>query len=306
MTVPRGDIHGALAGVPGVDLRLWVPNEDPRSAFGPDLDRVSMVIWPFPNPDGIGEQLQAFGQLRLVQAMTAGVDGVRPYLPAGVLLANAGSVHATSTAEWALTLVLAKRRGLDVFLQQQSEAQWRSARQTSLADSRVLIFGAGSIGAAIHDRLLPFEVTVTRVARTAREDARGMVHGRDELLDLLPDHDIVILIAPLTPETHHVVQEEFLGAMPDGALLVNVARGGLVDTDALLAHLNQGRLSAALDVVDPEPLPSAHPLWRAPNVLITPHVGGSSSAGVPRLHQMLRDQVTRIVAGEEPLNLVTP
>jgi phosphoglycerate dehydrogenase-like enzyme len=304
VAVPRADIREALSQCEGVELRLWTPDKDPVAHFQEDIGRVEVVIWPYPTPQGIDRNLYALPNLQLVQIMTAGVDSALPYVPPGVTVTNAAGVHATSTSEMALTLVLAKRRQIDVLLGQQQRREWISTRQPSLADSRVLIIGAGNIGTAIASRLKPFEVEVSRVGRTRREDANGLVHGVAELPELLPLHDIVILITPLTDETKGLVDADFLASMPDGALLVNMARGGLVDTDALLAEVNSGRIQAALDVTDPEPLPQDHPLWTAKGVIVTPHVGGSSVAGVPRLHALLRKQISRFVAGEELLNKV--
>ncbi len=166
----------------------------------------------------------------------------------------------------------------------------------------MLILGYGSIGAAIERRVLPFETHVVRVASKARPDDE--VHGVDELPALLPLADIVVVIAPLTPATRHLVDAKFLAAMRDGALLVNVARGGIVDTDALVAELERGRLFAALDVTDPEPPPADHPLWSAPGLLLSPHVGGNTSAFLPRARALVRAQVARFVAGEPVENVV--
>lgn len=167
-----------------------------------------------------------------------------------------------------------------------------------------MVVGVGEIGRAIADRFAPFEVELTRVGTTAREDDHGVVHGVDELPDLLPHTDVVVLITPLTDSTHHLVDAEFLKSLPDNALIVNVARGKVVDTDALVAELNTGRLHAALDVMDPEPLPENHPLWGTPNTLITPHVGGDTSAFEPRVVKILAEQVRRINDGEKLLNVV--
>ncbi len=172
--------------------------------------------------------------------------------------------------------------------------------RTSLADRSALIVGYGQIGAAIEARLTPFEVDVRRVARTAREG----IHSLDALPELLPSADIVILIVPGTPSTHHLVDERFLSLMKDGALLVNVARGPVVDTAALVAELQSGRLRAALDVTDPEPLPAGHPLWQAPNCLISPHVGGDSTAMEPRAYRLVREQLTRFAQGEPLANVM--
>src|SRR3954451_22890918 len=167
-----------------------------------------------------------------------------------------------------------------------------------------LVLGVGGIGSAIISRLRPFEVSITRVGTRARDDENGHVHGVDELSALLPHHDVVVLAAPLTDATRGLVDAGFLAAMPDGALLVNVSRGPVVVTDALLAELSSGRLRAGLDVTDPEPLPPDHPLWRAPNVLISPHVGGDTSAFPPRARALLKDQLERFAAGRDLRNVV--
>lgn len=181
----------------------------------------------------------------------------------------------------------------------QDREEWRAGFYGALADKSVLIVGYGAIGSAVEDRLVPFECgPVDRVARSARTAPRGPVHALADLPELLPRADVVILTMPLTESTRGLAGAEFLSRMKDGALLVNVARGPVVDTKSLLAEVDSGRLRAALDVTDPEPLPAGHPLWHAPNVLITPHVGGSSSAFEPRAKRMVARQLTRFAAGE--------
>jgi phosphoglycerate dehydrogenase-like enzyme len=171
---------------------------------------------------------------------------------------------------------------------------------TGPADARVLIVGYGSIGAAIERRLDGFEVEISRVARTARPGVRPV----SEIAEMLPRADVVVLATPLTAETEGLVNRDFLSRMADGALLVNMSRGRVVDTEALLAELNAGRLHAALDVTEPQPLPADHPLWSAPNVLISPHVGGLTAALAPRACRLLVDQVRRYAAGEPLANVV--
>jgi phosphoglycerate dehydrogenase-like enzyme len=124
------------------------------------------------------------------------------------------------------------------------------------------------------------------------------VHPLSDLPRLLPDADVVVLTTPLNKSSHGLVNADFLARMKDGALLVNVARGKVVDTKALLAELETGRITAALDVTDPEPLPPGHPLWHAPGVLISPHTGGATSAFLPRAHRLLVSQLSRWLAGE--------
>ncbi|MGH3447616.1 MAG: 2-hydroxyacid dehydrogenase, partial [Nocardioidaceae bacterium] len=204
--------------------------------------------------------------LQVVQSLTAGVDHVRPALPDGVTLCNAAGVHDAATSELAVGMMIACQRRIPDLVLAQEEQHWDQQMSLSLADQRVLIVGAGNIAHAIKRRLDGFECEVTLVGRTARVG----VHGMTELPDLLPQADIVVLIVPITDETRGLVDREFLGRMPDGALLVNVARGGVVVTDDLLAELRAGRLRAALDVTDPEPLPADHPLWSAPGALVTP------------------------------------
>jgi len=284
-----------------VELALWdMFGEVPGAADGgPEI-----VVPPYMRRDLPLARLADLPRLRVVQTLTAGVDDVLPFMPPGVTLCNATGVHDTSTAELTIGLTIAALRGLGDFARAQTTGTWLSSTRMSLADRRVLLIGAGSVGRAILDRLAAFEVSVTRVATTAREDDHGPVHGVGELPQLLRSHDVVILIVPLTPSTRGMVDTAFLAAMPDGALLVNVARGPVVDTAALLLEVMSGRLAAALDVTDPEPLPADHPLWRAPNVLISPHVGGNSTAFVPRGRALLRRQFEAYAAGEWLSNVV--
>ena len=240
--------------------------------------------------------------LRVMQTLTAGYEHALPYLPPGVTLCNARGVHDASTAELAVALMLASMRRLPEFVRAQQEQHWLEADIPALADKNVLILGYGSIGAAIERRLLPFEVTVTRLARTARPDQK--VLSTVQLFDVLPEADVVVIVTPLTPETRHLVNADFISRMKPGAVLVNVARGGVVDTDALLRALQDGRIRAALDVTDPEPLPPGHPLWNAPGLLLSPHTGGNTSAFFPRARRLVREQVARFVNGEPLINVV--
>jgi phosphoglycerate dehydrogenase-like enzyme len=166
--------------------------------------------------------------------------------------------------------------------------------------------GVGGIGEEIAKRLDPFEVDLTRVGSTARTDERGRVHGSDELIDLAGRHDVLIIITPLSDSTRGLVGREVLAALPDGALVVNVARGAVVDSEALTAEVVSGRLRAAVDVFDPEPIPAGHPLWGAENAIITPHNGGNTGAFWPRIVRLLRRQLEALAEGREPANLVVP
>ncbi|QTE31556.1 2-hydroxyacid dehydrogenase [Pengzhenrongella sicca] len=302
MTVPDAATLADLVPPPGVRLVVW----DLRRPLDPDVAReVDAVVVPpyFLDPAGFG-RLRGLPRLSFVQLPSAGYEHVLPHLPPGITLGNGRGVHDDETAELALALVLASQRGLDDALRQQAAGVWTSRVRASLADRRVLVLGHGSVGSAIVARLEPFKVDIVRVARTARDEPGGHVHGVNELPELLPTVDVVIVIVPLTPETERLVDARFLALMPDGALLVNVARGKVVDTAALLVELESGRLRAALDVTDPEPLPAGHPLWAAPGVIITPHEGGNTTASHSRMVAVIQAQLGRLVAGEAPANVV--
>jgi phosphoglycerate dehydrogenase-like enzyme len=294
--LPDDEWADNLVPPPELEVEVWRSGEPlPRS-----VRDVAFYVPEYMGPDGSLSVLSQMGSLRVVQTLTAGVDDVLPHLPTGVTLCNAAGVHDASTAELAVALVIASLRGFPGFVRAQDQGAWLHARHDALADRRVVLVGAGSVGSAIAARLAPFEVDLRVVARTSRDG----VHGIGELDGLLSTADVVILAIPHGPETHHLVDRAFLAALPDGALLVNVGRGPVVDTDALLAELTRGRVRAALDVTDPEPLPPDHPLWLAPNVLITPHVGGDTSAFLPRAWRLLQQQLDRFAAGETLANIV--
>jgi phosphoglycerate dehydrogenase-like enzyme len=289
----------ALLGDPPAGLRYEVV--DPTRHVPDSVGDVRFYVPPYMVGPKVSEVLARMSSLEVVQTLTAGVDNVRAQVPEGVTLCNGRGIHDTSTAELALTLILASLRGIPDWVRAQDRHEWKPGWRPALADKRVLLVGYGAIGEAIERRLLPFEVEVTRVARSARDG----VHAIDELPRLLPTADVVVLVVPLTDSTRGLVDAAFLAAMPDGALLVNVARGPVVDNDALVAELTSGRLRAAVDVVDPEPVPADHPFWDAPGLLVSPHVGGASSAMWPRAHRLVRDQLHRYAAGEELVNVMS-
>ncbi|MFD3498285.1 2-hydroxyacid dehydrogenase [Streptomyces sp. NPDC058676] len=301
LPIPPEDIEGLPEGP---NYRFWDGGED----FPADPADCAYYVVPYMKPIAVGlRPVPRMSSVQVVQTLSAGTDAIEPglkYLPAGVRLCNARGVHEASTAELALTLILASLRGVPDFVRAQDKGEWRGGFRPALADRNVLIVGYGSIGSAIEDRLVPFEVArVARVARSERTTARGPVHPLTELPALLPEADVIVLATPLTGTTRHLVNSDFLARMKDGALLVNVARGPVVDTKALLAELESGRITAALDVTDPEPLPPGHPLWQAPGVLVSPHVGGPTSAFLPRAKRLLVDQLSRFV-NREPLRNV--
>jgi phosphoglycerate dehydrogenase-like enzyme len=264
------------------EVRFWVPE-----FLGAD---------PGPGRDSAA----AMPELQVIQAQSAGVDVLLPVVPDGVLLCDARGVHGSSTAEWALTALLSVLREFPRFERARQQRHWDYGVTDELAGKRVLIIGAGDVGQQLGRRITACDAEPVFVARTGRDG----VHPIDELPELLPDADAVVLIVPKTPETIGMVDAGFLARMRDGALLVNAARGPVVDTSALLAELVSGRLRAAVDVVDPEPLPSDHPLWTAPNLLITPHVGGSVLGFGDRFAVLLVQQLRRFERGEPLQNVV--
>ncbi|WP_240696396.1 2-hydroxyacid dehydrogenase [Cellulomonas sp. HD19AZ1] len=306
-TVPDDDLLARLADVAAAhpdDLRLvrWDLSGPLAPATAADVDLVVIPHY-FVRPGGF-DVLRDLPRLRYVQLPSAGYEHALPHLPPGVVLCNGRGVHDAGTAELAVGLTLAVQRDLPRAVRAMDEGRWDNPFGPSLADRRVLVVGQGSVGRAIVARFRPFEVDLVRVASSARDDAEGHVHGVDELPGLLPDADVVVLAIPLSRTSYHLVDAAALARMKDGALLVNVARGKVVDTDALLAELTAGRLRAALDVTDPEPLPPDHPLWHAPNVLVTAHQGGNTDATFPRVAALVRRQLEALLAGEPAVNEV--
>lgn len=302
-------------------VKIWVAHE-----FGADLvraatarDEVLVEVMPAPGemPSDPGDVLfwvppflakpevtvltRQMPRLEVIQLLSAGADAWTGRVPDGVTLCDARGVHDSSTAEWVVGAILACVREFPSFARAQERGEWTYRRTDELAGKRVLIVGAGSIGRATEARLAPFDVEVTRVARRPRAG----VHGVEELPRLLPDADVVVLLVPLTPETRGLVSTGFLSHLSDGALLVNAARGPVVDTEAVTAAARTGRISFATDVTDPEPLPPDHELWRLPNVFITPHVAGSVPGLWRRGYALAADQLRRVLANEPLDNVVT-
>lgn len=297
---------------------VLIPSEQGRDLLGELPDGVHVEVWdgtgaipdaaratrfwvpPFLSGSGMARAYAELPQLEVVQLLSAGAENFVDGVPARVTLCNARGAHTGPTAEWVLAALLASYRMFPRFLAAQREGRWDYAVNEELAGHRVLIVGAGDIPERVRRMLAGFDVEVTLVARTARDGVPGV----DELPDLLPAYDVVVLLVPLTDETRGMVDAAFLARLADGTLLVNAARGPVVVTDALVAELESGRLRAALDVTDPEPLPEGHPLWTAPNLLLTPHVAGSVPGGTGRAYAIARDQLHRFVRGEQLQNVV--
>jgi phosphoglycerate dehydrogenase-like enzyme len=297
--LPEPDAAELMGGLPhGVAADLWTGGERLPDSAG----EVEVVVLPFNLPASRMPVLAKLPRLRLIQLMSAGAEHVIPFVPPGVTLCNARGVHDPAVAEWVMAVILAQVRQLPRFLAAQQAGTWDPVRSEPLAGQTVLIVGYGSIGEAVERMLVPFGVTVQRIARRARPGVSSL----DDLPAVLPDADVVVLLVPVTSATTGLVDARFLAQMHDHALLVNAARGPVVDTGALLAELRSGRLRAALDVTEPEPLPDGHPLWSAPGLLLTPHVAGAMSTTRPRVMSVVRDQLARYAAGEPLLNIVGP
>ena len=282
----------------GIDLVVWNGRGRPDT----DVSAAEFLVpaFAFSTPEQQRAVFAALPKLRVVQVLSAGVDFIVGNTPPGVLLCDARGVHGGSTAEWAMAALLASLREIPRFVLAAQEHRWDQDTTDELAGKRVLVVGAGDLGEHMARRLRAFDAEPTMVARTARDG----VHAVAELPELLPHADVVVIVVPLTSETTRLVDAAFLGAMPDGSLLVNAARGLIVDTDALVGELQSRRLFAALDVTDPEPLPPDHPLWDAPNLLLTPHVGGSVRGFPRRAYVLVREQILRFAAGEPLINVV--
>ena len=286
------------------DLKLpagvtHLPTDGIAPAAG-DLDKVEFYVPRYMGGPAAIAMIPDMKGLKIIQSPNAGVDDVLKIRPEGVTLCNAAGVHDASTAELAVALSIASRRGFADFAADQAAGRWVHVRKPSLADSNVAIVGYGNIGKMIGTMLENFEVSVTAFSRSGKDGALTF----DHFDRMLPTFDVIILIVPLTDQTRHLMNAQRLAAMKNGAALINVARGAVVDTQALIAELNSGRITAGLDVTDPEPLPAGHPLWSTKNVIITPHVGGDSEAFTPRGRKLVEEQLARYASGQPLLHIV--
>jgi phosphoglycerate dehydrogenase-like enzyme len=275
--VPGETGRAALAGQERAEPVVYDPDHDwPEPASSAEV----LVVPPASRTaDRLLAAMRELPKLRLVQTLSAGVELWEGRLPDGVLLSNARGAHGGSTAGHT----------------------WDQHPTETLDGKRVLVLGAGDLAQSLRSQLEPFGATVTLVGRSARAGVRSF----DDVPGLLGGHDAVVLMVPYNDQTHQLADAGFLARMPDQAVLVNVARGPVVDTDALAAELTAGRLRAVLDVTDPEPLPADHPLWDAPGVLIFPHVGGNTTGMTDRAWRVAAEQIGAFAAGQDPPNLVS-
>ena len=278
----------------GVDLVVWRAGDEP-------LDRmIDLLVMPYAVRY---DSLALMGGLVLhAQGQSLGYDGADKFLPVGMTLSNSIGVHEGPTAEMAMTLILASQRGWPTVGRNQVAEKWERAWYPGLIGSRVLLLGVGGIGSEFLKRIAPFDVKLTKVARTARD----AIHATSELPQLLPDADIVVIAIPFSEENRGLVDGAFLDLLPPGALVVNVSRGRIVDTDALVKRVRSGAVRSALDVVDPEPLPEGHPLWSLPGSLISPHHGGQVASMSTRVDPLVLHQIERLLAGQQPDYVVLP
>jgi phosphoglycerate dehydrogenase-like enzyme len=305
-------------------LFRYLPESVDVTRIGKDLKgELHLDMWVLPlNPKQAAVARAHISSVHVVQSQYAGVDAFLSLVPAGATLCDAQGVHDIPVAEWILTAILASLKYIPFYVRMQATGDWKqrigaealylgthpgekpmhpSALEDELTGKTVLIVGYGSIGRATEERLRPFDVKMLRIGRRRRDGVEPV----ERLDDLLPQADIVILLVPLTDQTRGFINGKRLGEMKHGALLVNAARGPVLDTYALVEALNAGRIQAAVDVTDPEPLPMGHPLWSAPNLLITPHIAGSSPGMMDRVMRLIGDQCRRYIAGEPLAHVVT-
>lgn len=292
-----GDLGLDMSATPATIEAIGYSPGDP---WPPGHLDATVVVVGYDDAAAVGARFVELPALRLVQTLNAGYEEWLPLVPDGVLLSNGRGAHGGSSAEWVVAALLAIYRELALFDQQRAEGIWQPRDTETLIGKRVVVLGAGDLAVNLAARLAPFETDVALVGRRSRPG----VHALAEINDLLPDADALVVMLPASDETHHLVDAELLARLPDGAVVVNVGRGGSVDTDALLAELTSGRLRAALDVTDPEPLPAGHPLWSASGLLLTPHVAGNTEGARDRAWRVALRQIEVYADGGQPPNLV--
>lgn len=295
--LPDDQAKQLVGPTPDVDVVVWDGTGEPPAG----IDQVEFLVGGYGGATMSPEALARMPRLSVIQLLSAGVESWLPVVPPGVVLCNGRGIHGGPTAELAIAGLLAVLRQLPRFVEQQRDRVWRATEVHSLDGMRVLVLGAGDIGQRVASVVRLLDAEATLVARHQRPGVEPIA----ALPELLAQHDVVVVALPLTAETEGLVDAAFLAAMRDGAVLVNIARGKIVHTTALVAELQAQRLQAFLDVTEPEPLPADHPLWTAPGVLITPHVGGGTPGWANRAYRLVREQLSRFVAGEPLRNVVS-
>jgi phosphoglycerate dehydrogenase-like enzyme len=265
-----------------------------------DLSEITFYVPTYMGGRAALELTKKMKNLKVLQMPNAGYDDAIEYVREGITLCNGKSIHDDSTAELAVGLTIASLRGFPDFVRNQDKSAWVHVKNQSINDKKIGIIGFGSIGSTIAKMLSGFSVEIIPFTQSGRDNTIAI----SNLDKHLPTLDVVILILPLTAESKHLFNAKRLSLMKDGSLLVNVARGPIVDTDALVKELNSGRITAALDVTDPEPLPSDHPLWKAKGVLISPHVGGNTSAFEKRARRLIESQLQLLADGKSLNNVI--
>ena len=295
--LPDDQAKQLVGPTPDVEVVVWDGTGEPPAA----IDQVEFLVGGYGGATMSPEALAGMPRLSVIQLLSAGVESWLPVVPPGVVLCNGRGIHGGPTAELAIAGLLAVLRELPRFVEQQRDRVWRPTEVHSLDGMRVLVLGAGDIGQRVASVVRLLDAEATLVARHRRSGVEPIA----ALPELLAQHDVVVVALPLTADTEGLVDAAFLAAMRDGAVLVNIARGKIVRTTALVAELQAQRLRAFLDVTEPEPLPVDHPLWTAPGVLITPHVGGGTPGWANRAYRLVREQLSRFVAGEPLRNVVS-
>ena len=292
--VPSADAREQLlehgGDLSGWQIEVWDGSDDPPPAAG----GAEALLGAYMGSPMAAETMERLPALRFVQLLSAGFGGWDENVPDEVALCNGRGVHSASTAELAVLGVLSWRRELLRFYEQQAMERWEDQpRPGDLDRLKVLVLGAGDIAAYVKSALEVFGAEVTLTGRTSRDGVIAI----DEVDSRLPTVMAVVVAWPLNDATEDFLDGRRLGLLPDGACVVNVARGAHVDTEALLAELTSERLHAFLDVTDPEPLPEGHPLWDAPNLTLTPHVGGGTQGWQRRGFGLLGDQLRAYASG---------
>ncbi|HCM93169.1 2-hydroxyacid dehydrogenase [Glutamicibacter arilaitensis] len=301
ISFPTQELIDAVGPIPeNLKAVLWDLENEPRTP----LEDIEIAVLPYMASPQRLKNIRQAPNLKIVQTQTTGYDGMVDLIGDRADINTAAGVHAAATAEMAIGLAIASLRGYPQAVRDQQSGHWNPQQWPGLADRTVALVGVGGIGEEIRKRLEPFEVNLLRFGSTARTDEHGQVFATADLAARAAEIEVLILIVPLNDSTHHLVDAELLAQLPDGATVVNVARGPVVQTEAIVAEVASGRLNMASDVFDPEPLPADHPLWQHPNALVIPHNGGNTKAFFPRMVKLLKKQVQSWAAGHDGENLV--